>query len=326
MAAIDASADHPRDWARWRHYGLRALGVVFIALTLWLVTQIVRETDWPAVGAALRSRSVAALAFIAVAALASHALYGLLDVLGARALKIRLPRHRVWLTATSSYACNLNLGSLVGAAALRFKLYGRQGVAVADISRLLALSMASNWLGYLLLLASLPLWASTQALARWTGVPGAIVISAAAALVVALYLYACTKQKTWTLRGHAFQFPPWQLALTQIGVGATNWALMGAVLTLCLGDGIAYASALTALLVAAIAGAVTHVPGGWGVLEYVILKSLAGSIDAHRVIAGVLVYRAAYYLLPLMLAPVSIAWLVHTSADAPDAGVAPAAR
>ncbi len=326
MAATEASADHPRDWTRWRRYGLRVLGVVFIGLTLWLVTQIVRETNWPAVGAALRSRSVAALAFIAVAALASHALYGLLDVLGARALKLRLPRHRVWLTATSSYACNLNLGSLVGAAALRFKLYGRQGVAVPDISRLLALSMASNWLGYLLLLASLPLWASTQALARWTGVPGAIVISAAAALVIALYLYACAKQKTWTLRGHAFQFPPWQLALTQIGVGAANWALMGAVLTLCLGDGIAYASALTALLVAAIAGAVTHVPGGWGVLDYVILKSLAGSIDAHRIVAGVLVYRAAYYLLPLMLAPVSIAWLVRTSADAPDAGVAPAAR
>lgn len=317
MAAIDASAA-----PAWRRYGLRVLGVVFIGLTLWLVTQIVRETDWPAVGSALRSRSVTALAFIAIAALASHALYGLLDVLGARALKIRLPRRRVWLTATSSYACNLNLGSLVGAAALRFKLYGRQGVAVADISRLLALSMASNWLGYLLLLASLPLWASTQALARWTGVPGAIAISVAAALAVALYLYACAQQRTWTLRGHAFQFPAWRLALAQIGVGAANWALMGAVLTLCLGDGIAYASALTALLVAAIAGAVTHVPGGWGVLDFVILKSLAGSIDAHRVVAGVLVYRAAYYLLPLALAPASIAWLLRSSGGARRAAVA----
>jgi uncharacterized membrane protein YbhN (UPF0104 family) len=321
MAAIDANAA-----PAWRRYGLRVLGVAFIGLTVWLVTQIVRETDWPAVGAALRSRSAATLAFIAVAALASHALYGLLDVLGARALKLRLPRHRVWLTATSSYACNLNLGSLVGAAALRFKLYGRQGVAVADISRLLALSMASNWLGYLLLLASLPLWASTQALARWTGAWGALGIHAAAAFAVALYLYACAKQKTWTLRGHAFQFPPWRLALAQIGVGAANWALMGAVLMLCLGDGIAYASALTALLVAAIAGAVTHVPGGWGVLDYVILKSLAGSIDAHRVVAGVLVYRAAYYLLPLALAPASIAWLLRSSGGARRAEVAPAVQ
>jgi len=310
----------------WRRYGLRALAVVFIALTLWLVTQIARETDWPAVGAALRSRSVAALAFIAVAALASHALYGMLDMLGARTLKLPLARHRVWLTATSSYACNLNLGSLVGAAALRYKLYGRQGVAVADISRLLALSMASNWLGYLLLLASLPLWASTQALARWTGAPGAIAVSAAAAFAVALYLYACAKQKNWTLRGHAFHFPPWRLALAQIGVGATNWALMGAVLMLCLGDGVAYAAALTSLLVAAIAGAVTHVPGGWGVLDYVILKSIAGSIDAHRIVAGVLVYRAAYYLLPLALAPLSIAWLLRGSGDASRATAIPASR
>lgn len=318
MAATEAATDASVAPA-WRRYGLRALGVVLIVLTLWLVTQIVRETDWPAVGAALRSRSVTTLAFIAVAALASHALYGMLDVLGARALKLRLARHRVWLTATSSYACNLNLGSLVGAAALRYKLYGRQGVAVADISRLLALSMASNWLGYLILLASLPLWASTQALARWTGGAGAIAISVAAAFAVVLYLYACTKQKTWTLRGHAFHFPPWQLALAQIGVGAANWALIGAVLMLCLGEGVAYASALTSLLVAAVAGAVTHVPGGWGVLDYVILKSLASTIDAHRIVAGVLVYRAAYYLLPLALAPLSIGWLLRHRGTRPAA-------
>ncbi len=325
MAATDAATDATATPA-WRRHGLRVLGLVFIGLTLWLITQIVRETDWPAVASALRSRSVATLAFIALAALASHALYGLIDVLGAHALKIGLPRHRVWLTATSSYACNLNLGSLVGAAALRFKLYGRQGVAVADISRVLALSMASNWLGYLVLLASLPLWASTQPLARWTGVAGAIAISVGAAIAVALYLYACAQQKTWTLRGHVFQFPRWRLALAQIGVGAANWALMGAVLTLCLGEGVAYASALTALLVAAIAGAVTHVPGGWGVLDFVILKSLAGSVDAHRVVAGVLVYRAAYYLLPLALAPLSIAWLLRGTGESSRAEAVSAAR
>jgi glycosyltransferase 2 family protein len=317
------AATEPARQPAWRRYGLRLLWLGFGVLTLWLVAQIVRETDWRLVGDALRSRTPATLALIALAALCSHALYGLLDVLGARALKLALPRHRVWLTATSSYACNLNLGSLVGAAALRFKLYGRQGVAVADVSRLIAMSMASNWLGYLLLLASLPLWASSHALARWTGPVAALAISVAAAVVVALYGYACAKRKTWTVRGHEFRFPPARVALAQLGVGAANWALMGGVLTLCLGDGVAYAQALTALLVAAIAGAVTHVPGGWGVLDYVILKSFAGSLDAPLVVAGVLVYRAAYYLLPLLLAPLSILWLLRgTRADATEPAAA----
>lgn len=304
------AADPPREPA-WRRYGLRVLWLGLATFTLWLVADIVRDTDWRAVKTALQARPWTALATIAVAALASHALYGLLDVLGAQTLGIDLPRRRVWLTATSSYACNLNLGSLVGAAALRFKLYGRQGVATADVSRLIALSMAANWLGYLALLASLPLWAPAHALTRWTGEGIAIAVSAAAAIAVALYLIACVRATQWRFRTHEFRFPPWRLALVQITVGAANWALMGFVLQRALGHDVAYAQTLAALLVAAIAGAVAHVPGGWGVLDYVIVKSLDGSLEAHLAVAGVLVYRAAYYLLPLALAPLSIAWLLR---------------
>lgn len=306
MPAVD-----PTRRPAWRRHGLRLLWLSLAVLTAWLVADIVRSTDWRAVGSALRERPAGALAAIAAAALASHALYGLLDVLGARALGLTLPGRRVWLTATSSYACNLNLGSLVGAAALRFKLYGRQGVAVADISRLIALSMAANWLGYLALLASLPLWAPTRALTRWTGAGVAIAISALAALVVAAYLVACLRGTQWRLRSHEFRFPPWRLALAQIAVATTNWSLIGFVLQRALGGDVGYAQSLSALLVAAIAGAVTHVPGGWGVLDYVIVRSFGGSLDAHLAVAGVLVYRAAYYLLPLTVAPLSIAWLLR---------------
>lgn len=307
--ATPRAADSAR--ARWLRLALRVLGVALLALTAWLITQIVRETDWNAVLGALRARPAGALAAIAGLALASHALYGLLDVLGAQSLQLQLARRRVWLTAVSSYACNLNLGSLIGAAALRYRLYTRQGVAVADVSRLIALSMAGNWLGYLVLLASLPLWAPKAALARWLGEGGALAISAGALLLIAVYAYACVRRWRWQLRGHVFEFPDWRLAAGQIGVGAANWALMGCVLMLCLGPAAAYGQTLTALLVAAIAGAVAHVPGGWGVLDFVIVRSLAGVADAHLLVAGVLVYRAAYYLLPLLIAPFSIAWLVR---------------
>lgn len=291
---------------RWQDWLRRALWLGMALLAIWLVWHLLHDTDWPAVRRALAARGAGELALIAVLALTSHALYGLLDLIGARSLGLKLPRWRAWLTATASYACNLNLGSLVGAAALRYRLYGRQGVATADVSRLIVLSMASNWLGYLLLIASLPLWAVTPALTRWTG--GALPwLSLGAGLVVAAYLYACAAQWRWRLRGHVFAFPAWPTALAQIGVAALNWALMGLVLQHCLGQGLDYAPVLSALLVAAVAGAVTHVPGGWGVLDFVIVKSLGGVADqGSLLIAGVLVYRAAYYLLPLVLAGFSL--------------------
>ncbi|HVH35034.1 MAG TPA: YbhN family protein [Tahibacter sp.] len=297
--------------ARRRRLALRVVGFGLVALTVWLVAEIVRETDWQAVQAALRQRRAADLALIAGLALASHALYGFIDIVGARALHLRLPRRRVWLTATSSYACNLNLGSLLGAAALRFKLYGRQGVGVADISRLIAMSIAANWMGHLILFASLPLWGGSAVLAQWTGRAGAYGLSFAAALVVAAYLLACWRAREWSVRGYRFRFPPWRLGLSQIVVAAANWALMGWLLQRCVGEGADYASTLAALLIAAVAGAAMHIPGGWGVLDFVILKSLSGGLDPHRIVAGVLVYRAAYYLLPLLLAAASITWLLH---------------
>lgn len=77
-------------------------------------------------------------------------------------------------------------------------------------------------------------------------------------------------------------------------------------LTLAL-DGLAgYAQALGALLVAAIAAAVTHAPGGWGVLDFVLVRSLGGKAEA--LIVAVLVYRAAYYLLPLAAASLLLPW------------------
>ncbi|TDR44989.1 hypothetical protein DFR29_105172 [Tahibacter aquaticus] len=299
MAAIDSAAAPPRPgWQRW---GLRLLWLAFAALTAWLLWNIAHETDWNAVREALQRRSWRSIALIAGVALTSYAVYGLLDVIGAASLGLALPRWRVWLIAMTSYACNLNLGSLVGAAAMRYRLYGQHGVAVADVSRLIALSMASNWMGFLLLLTSMPLWGSERALARWTGAGLAWAISLAAIAVLALYFRACFARKTWRLRGHVFRFPPWPVAAAQVGVAASNWALMGALLNLALGDQAGYAESLGSLLVAAVAGAATHVPGGWGVLDYVLVKSLAGG-DPHRLVAGVLVYRAAYYLLPLSLA------------------------
>lgn len=297
--------------AQRRRLALRVLGAGLVGLTIWLVVQIVRDTDWQAVQAALRQRRTVDLVLIAAMALASHALYGFIDIFGARALQLRLPRRRVWLIATSSYACNLNLGSLLGAAALRFKLYGRQGVAVADISRLIATSIAANWMGHLLLFASLPLWGGSAVLAQWTGRAGAYGLSAGAALVVAAYLLACRRAQEWSVRGHRFRFPPWRLGLAQAVVAAANWALMGWLLQRCVGAGADYASTLAALLIAAVAGAAMHIPGGWGVLDFVILKSLSGGLDPHRIVAGVLVYRAAYYLLPLLLAAASITWLLR---------------
>src|SRR5690606_33153529 len=82
---------------------------------------------------------------------ASHVLYSCFDLVGRRYTGHGLPVARVMQVNFISYAFNLNFGSLIGGVAFRYRLYSRLGLAYATITRVLTLSMLTNWLGYLLL-------------------------------------------------------------------------------------------------------------------------------------------------------------------------------
>ena len=55
---------------------------------------------------------------------------------------------------------------------------------------------------------------------------------------------------------------------------------------------------LAVLLLAAVAGAVSHVPGGLGVLEAVFIAALGSQVPRPELLAALLAYRCVYYLLP----------------------------
>jgi len=46
---------------------------------------------------------------------------------------------------------------------------------------------------------------------------------------------------------------------------------------------------------------VAHIPGGLGVTEYVFI-TLITDIPRHQVLGAILVYRALYYVIPVLLA------------------------
>jgi uncharacterized membrane protein YbhN (UPF0104 family) len=87
-----------------------------------------------------------------------------------------------------------------------------------------------------------------------------------------------------------------------------NWSLMGGVIWLLLQGQVGYPQVLAVLLVAAVAGVVTHVPAGLGVLEAVFVALLSHQVAQGKLLGALLAYRALYYLLPLLVA--TVAYLV----------------
>eukprot|EP01041_Mallomonas_annulata_P031870 gene31870-54255_t len=92
------------------------------------------------------------------------------------------------------------------------------------------------------------------------------------------------------------------MAALQAAMGMANWLLLGTLLDVLMPDKLDFASVVQVMLLAAVAGVLTHVPAGIGVLEAVFVALLAHRAPTHQLLAALLAYRLMYYLAPLVLA------------------------
>ena len=287
--------------ARWRH-GLAALFFTVVASAL---TVLARRIDWGEVWDALVDMPAPLLWQAAGLAAISHALYSTYDLLGRAWTRHTMPTAKVMAVNFVSYAFNLNLGALIGAFAFRYRLYSRLGLPNDVITRIVGLSLVTNWLGYLLLAGAVFAFGGVAMPPGWDLSAGALRVLGVAMLAATLaYLLLCarSRRREWTLRGHAVALPPWPLAWRQLAVSCANWALIGALITVLLGYRIDYPSVLGTFLVAALAGVITHIPAGLGVLEAVFIALLGTRVPTSSLLAALLAYRALHYLLPLVVA------------------------
>lgn len=285
-------------WQRVRRWVFPAFGVAVLALLI----SHAHKVDWAGAWQTLWRYSPLLLLAVLGLATASHALYGCFDLIGRHHTRHKLPRLQTWAIAVTSYAFNLNLGSLVGGVALRARLYARAGLDETTIAQIVGVSLATNWLGYGLVAGSLfAAGAIAPPSQAHIGATALRLLGAAMVLIAVGYVIACAvaRGREWRLRGRRLTLPSPQLALVQLGTSAANWALMGAAMYLLLGQKVPYTTVLGVLMAASIVGVIMPIPGGLGVLEAVYLALLSGSVRQGALMGAVLAYRALYYFLPL---------------------------
>lgn len=280
---------------------------MFFVLIAGLLFSQARQIEWGEVGVALRAYPATTLLAAAALAALSHLIYSGIDLFGRHWTKHGLPLRQVMPLTFVCYAFNLNLGSLVGGFAMRYRLYSRLGLPVDTITRVLGMSLVTNWLGYLVLAGGVFATRTITPPEGWKiGAVALQGLGVALLLVAATYLLACafSTRRRLSLRGHEFTLPSGRIGLLQLLVSATNWATIGGVLYVLLQGRIDYPVVLGTLLVAAVAGVLTHIPAGLGVLEAVFIALLGAQVPRHELLGALLAYRALYYLLPLLLATV----------------------
>ncbi len=297
-----------------------------IGLAAWLVAVAVliffqvRDLEWPKVLEALRSFGPARIAAGAVFVVPACLAVACFDLVGRNATGHRLPVPRVMLISFTGYFFSLNLGALVGGLAFRYRLYMPYGLPAVTIGQVIGLSVVTNWLGYILIAGVVlvgqppelpPDWGVDTALMRGTG---AGLLGAAAA-----YLVLCAIRGGDRIRwkGSEFELPTLRIAALQAGLSVVSWAMIGAVIAALLPGETSWLAVMPVLMISALAGIWSHVPGGLGVVEAVFMALLGRSVPAADVLASILVYRLLYYLVPFAFAIAAYAFLETAGRPAP---------
>ncbi|MFB4390671.1 MULTISPECIES: lysylphosphatidylglycerol synthase domain-containing protein [unclassified Pseudomonas] len=292
----------------WQTWAKRLLTLVFLLLVPTLLYLLVRNLDWNEVRQSLLAYKPSTLAIGLILALASYLVFASYDLLARAYTGHKLPARQVLPVAFVCYAFNLNFTTWVGGVALRYRLYGRLGLDTATITRILTLGLLTNWMGYLLLAGTVFTLRLVRLPESWAvGATGLQLIGVLMIAVALGYLLACAfaKRRTWQVREHEITLPSWRLALCQLALGASNWALMAVLIHWLLPGDLFYPSILGILLISCVAGVVAHIPAGLGVLETVFLALLQGQVGQGSLVAALLGYRSLYYLIPLVLAVVT---------------------
>jgi uncharacterized membrane protein YbhN (UPF0104 family) len=264
-----------------------------------------RSIDWPPVVEALRSYRPATLALAALAAATSCLVYASFDLL-TRPHAGAGPSWR-WIVpvAFTSYTFNMNLGPWIGSFGIRLRQYAKLGIGAAQTLRVLVFSVVTNWSGYVLLAGLVfairpppvlpPEWPFGAVALR---VAGVVLLAAIAAYWT---LCALARRRVYSVSKLSLRLPPLRTALAQTCLAAGNWMLIAMVLWILLGGAAGYPTVLATMLLASVAGALLHIPGGVGVIEAVVLSVLGREVPHGALVAALLVYRAIYYLWPFVL-------------------------
>jgi phosphatidylglycerol lysyltransferase len=230
----------------------------------------------------------------------------LYDALAVRFAGAHIPYPRVALISFMGYAIghNVGLNSLSGGA-VRYRAYTALGLSAKQIATIIAFGTLTFFLG-----AGVLLGASLLSNAGMSGsilhVHAWLAIAAGVALLtgVGAYLWlVCTRHAPLRFRRIVIPVPRPAVAFAQIGISCIDMLCATSVLFVLLPReaSISFFAFAGVYLIALAAGAISNVPGGIGVFEFVLLLLLP-AVPKDRLLGALVAYRAIYYFAPFALA------------------------
>lgn len=295
------------------------LWIPLIGLAVWVLIDRLEQIDFGDVKQQL-------LAFPATTVLIgmafSAAVYALVGIYEGIAVRIASGQRMPLVAFRTAIIAN-PLGRAIGLAlvsggALRYRMYAPVGLSARQVTSIVLLAAMPYFfsVGWLIDL-SLLLNADTAAEAlRLTS--GVVLLLGAIGLAkdIGWLTFVFTRKKPVMIGGQAAPIPTVRDTSIQLAVGLTQISLMTATLYIFMPPelNMSWPAFIAIYCIAFVAGQLSNVPAGLGVLEAALLLMLP-QVPPAKLLGAVLAYRAVFEILPLLLALVLLVAFESTSSS-----------
>lgn len=299
---------------RQRHLIGLGLSLLLFGLALLACWHLVREINPDQVRDSLAAVPPRALFAAMLATVLGFLLMLAYEWSASRYADVRLPASTLALGGFCAFA----IGNAVGLSALsggsvRYRLYTRNGLGAGDVARMSLFASLSLGISLPILAALAALFDLADASAALRLPAPLLALLAVAVLLAALTLVLLLARRRlaerpapgcWQvdLGRFSLRLPGVRMSLVQLLISSLDVLIAASVLYCLLPEAPPFSSFVLIYMLALAAGVLSHVPGGVGVFEAVLLAAFSSRIDPAGLVAAMLLYRLLYVMLPLLAA------------------------
>src|SRR6266853_2063680 len=283
------------------------VSVTVIGIACYVLYRMLRGIDVNEVIEAIRGTEPHQIVLAALFVAAGYFTLTFYDLFAVRAIGRKEVPYRVnALAAFTSYSIGHNVGaSVFTGGAVRYRIYSAWGLNAIDVSEICFLAGLTFWLGDAAVLG-LGISYHPAAAAAIDQLPPWLNRLVAFAIIVGLVAYVVwvwtqprrVGRGPWTV-----VLPGGPLTLLQIAIGIVDLSFCALAMYVLVPDepNIGFVTLAVIFVSATLLGFATHVPGGIGVFDAAMLVAL-WQFDKEDLLAGLLIFRLLYYVVPFGLA------------------------
>ncbi len=295
-----------RRFVQLRNLAPILLGLGLFAAGLWALFHLLRSVDPHLVMAQIKAMPMGALLASAAATVAAYVALVGYDWWALAYLGKPLPARIVLLGGFLGYAFGNTIGiSVLSGGAVRYRIYSAFGLNAFDVAALASYIAVAMGTG-LTLIGLLALGLHPMALASVLPLPeatirfGAFAIAGLTLAILFGFSFSGKKLRIWR---YDLALPGPRILFGQLIVAFIDSAMAATALYVLMPDGVpSFASFMAIYAAASMVGILSHVPGGVGVFEGVVIAAMPAGVPISEVAAALLLFRLIYFLLPFALA------------------------